>query len=334
MGLASPTDSDEPAVTFLALSDMGCEGSNYRKDVTPDTTGAKQVTDLISTMIDQQHIDSIHHIGDLAYADGAGHLWDMWLEMIQPYASRVPVMVGIGNHEYDHTTGGSGGKDPSGEVTEFGFQPNLGVGSFNNTGGECGVPISKRFAVPENGNGVFWYSYDQSLIHTVMLSSEHNITKGSKQYVWLEKDLESVDRSLTPWLVVEIHRPVYNSEIYDWSGPIVTEGLQNEVEDLFHLHQVDLVLSGHYHSYFRSCDGLFAYKCNNGGPTYVTVGTGGAPLDSNASTIIPNDYTKAFDRSNWGVGRASVYNASMLHWEFVSVGEASAVDDVWLMRDR
>jgi len=61
---------------------------------------------------------------------------------------------------------------------------------------------------------LFWlkcrYSYDQSLVHTVMLSSEHNMTIGSSQYVWLENDLAKVNRSITPWLVVEMHRPMYS----------------------------------------------------------------------------------------------------------------------------
>ena len=103
---------------------------------------AQQVTDLIASMIDNQTIGSIHFIGDLSYADGAAHVWDVWMDMIQPIASRVPVMVGVGNHEYDHSDGG--------------FQPDWGEGSFKSEGGECGVPISKRFAVPDNGNGVFW----------------------------------------------------------------------------------------------------------------------------------------------------------------------------------
>lgn len=145
--------SDVPVVTFLALSDQGYADSL--------SDGPRQVAQLISSLIDQQTVDSIHHIGDLSYANGASHIWDKWLDMIQPYASQVPYMVVNGNHEYDHTKGGGGGKDPSGELTEFGFQPDWGEKSFHSTGGECGIPISKRFAVPDNGNSVFWYVRQQ-----------------------------------------------------------------------------------------------------------------------------------------------------------------------------
>lgn len=138
----------EAAVTFLVLADQGYSESMSH--------GSQQVAQLMSSIINEQTIDSIHHIGDLCYADGTSSIWDAWLNMIQPYASQVPYMVVNGNHEYDHTMGGSGGKDPSGEVSEFGFQPDWDETSFHSTGGECGVPISKRFAVPENGNSVFW----------------------------------------------------------------------------------------------------------------------------------------------------------------------------------
>ena len=153
------TSSDKPAVTFLAVADLGCEGATYRKDAPPDPDGANQVSQLITSIINNQTVDSVHLIGDLSYADGAGHTWDVFMnDILQPYASRVPTMVAIGNHEYDHTEGGGGGKDPSGAISSSGFQPSWGLGSFNSTGGECGVPVSHRFAgIPDNGNGVFWY---------------------------------------------------------------------------------------------------------------------------------------------------------------------------------
>merc|ERR1712087_652462 len=108
--------------------------------------------------------------------------------------------------------------------------------------------------------------------------------------------------------------------------------MQDEIEDLLRIFEVDLVLSGHYNSYFRSCAGLYSYRCDNGGPTYVTVGTGGAPLDAETTSLIPNDYTAFFDKGHHGVGRASVYNTTSLHWEFVAVG-GEVTDEVWLTRE-
>mmetsp|Transcript_17410 Transcript_17410/g.37680 ORF Transcript_17410/g.37680 Transcript_17410/m.37680 type:complete len:284 (+) Transcript_17410:61-912(+) len=281
-------------------------------------------------MVDDQNqtINSIHHIGDLSYACGAGHIWDAFMDMIQPFAARVPMMVGVGNKEYDHTAGGKG-KDPSGMETEFGFQPTWGTFGTA-SGGECGVPISKRFAAPENGNGVFWYSYSQSLVHTVVLSSEHNLTIGSDQYNWFEHNLQSINRTTTPWVVVETHRPLYNSDLF-WDERSVGIAMQEEIEDLLYEHEVDLVLSGHYHSYLRTCNGLYRNSCYSGGPTHITVGTGGAPLGK--AKQIPNKWTEFHDHAHHGIGRASVFNESSLHWEFVAVG-GNVIDEVWIERTR
>ena len=56
------------------------------------------------------------------------------------------------------------------------------------------------------------YSFDYGSVHFVMMSTEHDYKKGSRQYTWLEKDLKSVDRNKTAWLVVGGHRPMYSSQ--------------------------------------------------------------------------------------------------------------------------
>jgi len=337
-GARSPS-TDEPALRFLALADQGCQGSKSfavadAKDASAENP-PQQVTQLITAIISNMTVNSIHHFGGISYADGAGHVWDEHASMIQSYASHVPVMMGIGDHEYDHTEGGEG-KDPSGLATQFGFQPAWGAGNFvSQSGGECGVPASKRFAVPDTGNGIFWYSYDQSLVHTIMLSSEHNLTAGSPQHQWFLHDLTTANRTITPWLVVEMHRPMYNSERVS-GGAAVGLGMRSEIEDLLYEYRADLVLSGHYHSYLRTCDGLYKSECDSGGPTYVTVGTGGAPLD-NTTANISNVYTEVSDHVHHGVGRVSVYNASALHWEFVAFDKEDlgrVTDSVWIKKNR
>lgn len=51
-----------------------------------------------------------------------------------------------------------------------------------------------------------WWSYDVGLIHFVGISTEHNYTIDSKQYNWLKNDLESVNRTITPWIIFGGHR--------------------------------------------------------------------------------------------------------------------------------
>lgn len=81
------------------------------------------------------------------------YIWDQWHELIEPYATVMPYMVGMGNHEQDHLSGGS--KDPSGAPGE-GWHP--WWGNFgDDSGGECGVPMYYRFHMPDNGNALWWY---------------------------------------------------------------------------------------------------------------------------------------------------------------------------------
>ena len=57
------------------------------------------------------------------------------------------------------------------------------------------------------------YSYDYGSVHFIMMSTEHDMGNGSKQYSWLEKDLQNVDRTKTPWVILAGHRPMYTSEL-------------------------------------------------------------------------------------------------------------------------
>jgi acid phosphatase type 7 len=199
-------------------------------------------------------IAMIHHVGDLSYADGTAHVWDGWMDMIQPISTSVPIMVAVGNHEYDHMSGGGSAKDPSHFVTtESGFMPVWG--NFANDSG--GVPTSKRFAMPAGdvdtnpNNGVFWYWFDYGLLRTIVLSSEHDMSEGSVQHEWFETVLRTTDRTVTPWVIVELHRPLYEGEEIN-SNYYMGVAMRYEIEDLLYDYQVDVVFAGHYHAYYRT----------------------------------------------------------------------------------
>jgi hypothetical protein len=106
-----PSNKDE-SVYLIAYGDMG---------VSPVELGAKSTMDRVKTRVTSTNVTCLLHIGDISYARGIGALWDAFMTQIQPIASRVPYMVGIGNHEYDHVTGGD--KDPSGAPGPGGFRP-------------------------------------------------------------------------------------------------------------------------------------------------------------------------------------------------------------------
>jgi Calcineurin-like phosphoesterase/Purple acid Phosphatase, N-terminal domain len=232
---------DEVEFSYLVYGDQGC----------PKDGGCGEGQKWMATMATREAgARSIHLVGDLSYAQGAAHHWDAWLDMIEDVVARVPLMIGVGNHEYDHEAGGGRRKDPSHVDTDSGFMPVWG--NFgNDSGGECGVPTAKRFTMPSTGNGVFWYSYDYGLVHTIVISSEHDLSFGSPQHVWLRDDLHKMARGITPWVVVEVHRPFYEGERY-WKDNTVGVAMRLEVEDLLFDYHVDLVVAGHYHAYHRT----------------------------------------------------------------------------------
>jgi hypothetical protein len=69
--------------------------------------------------------------------------------------------------------------------------------------------------------------------------------------VWLEADLASTQQD---WIVAYWHHPPYSKGSHDSDNPLETPSLQmrESVLPLLEAHGVDLVLSGHSHSYERS----------------------------------------------------------------------------------
>ena len=63
-----------------------------------------------------------------------------------------------------------------------------------------------------------WWSYEVGLIHFVGISTEHNYTIGSDQWLWLENDLKSVNRDVTPWIIFGGHRAMYLNSNYGGKG--------------------------------------------------------------------------------------------------------------------
>lgn len=186
--------------------------------------------------------------------------------------------------------------------------------------------------MPENGNGVYWYSFDTGLAHHAVVSSEHEFARGSPLHNWLVSDLKSVDRSKTPWVFLYIHRPLYCSVAYAgdyYRSLLFRDELEQELAD----YHVDVVFSGHYHSYERTCP-VFGDRCIESpsgkamAPVHLMVGSGGYRVDD-----------AGFYRSRWreqgflehGYGRVHIYNSTHLHFEFVSDVERRVKDETWIV---
>lgn len=179
----SPGVGRDKGVSFIAYGDIG-----------PGFDGTSTALRVTSEL---PHTDMLLHFGDISYARGQGFLWEQWHYLIEPISSRLPYLVSVGNHEYDHVSGGE--KDPSG-ADGTGFHPTWG-NYGDDSHGECSVPMYHRFYTPQNGHDLFWYSFNFGNVHVIQMSSEHDYTIGSEQYLWIEQDLKGVDRGETPFVV-------------------------------------------------------------------------------------------------------------------------------------
>ncbi|XP_061371627.1 purple acid phosphatase 15-like isoform X2 [Gastrolobium bilobum] len=139
----------------------------------------------------------------------------------------------------------------------------------------------------------YWGRFMQNLISKVpimVIEGNHEIEKQARnrkfvayssrfafpseeteQYKWLERDLASVDRSITPWLVAAWHPPWYSSYKAHYRE---AECMRVEVEDLLYSYAVDIVFNGHVHAYERS-NRVYNYNLDPCGPVYIIVGDGG-----------------------------------------------------------
>lgn len=69
------------------------------------------------------------------------------------------------------------------------------------------------------------------------------------QWLWLAEEFKRVDREKTPWLIVLMHVPIYNTnEAHFMEG----ESMRAAFESWFIHNKVDVVFAGHVHAYERS----------------------------------------------------------------------------------
>lgn len=311
--LSRPEKSTEETVKFLAFADMGIDSSPAAT-----STSIMALQDVVNGY---NHF--LLHFGDISYARGKAWTWDSFGTLIEPVASRVPYMVSVGNHEYDHLMGGE--NDPS-HAPGNGWHPiwgNMG----DDSSGECGVPTFYRFTSPQNGNGIFWYSFNYGSVHVIQMSSEHDWTRGSEQYNWIKQDLAAVNRTETPWVVVTSHRMMYTTQLKEDADYIVSEFFKAEFDDLLYENQVNLFLCGHQHSYERSCP-VYNRTCqeNFNGTVHIIVGSAGAGLEQGGFSSKLGDWSLV-QISDWGYCRV-VATQETLHVEFVLNRSGEIYDEV------
>ena len=244
---------------------------------------------LASMLLDRADVALI--VGDLSYANGDQARWDAWGDLTEPLFATQPVMMLPGNHDLEDESG----------------------------------LLAYRIRYPSPGP---CYAFRLGLATIVMVDAYAGLLDTGSQYNWLASTLETVDRRVTPWLVVALHVPLYSSNQLHHTE---TERARAVLEPLLVFAKVDLVLSGHVHAYERTHPVQRARR-KDGAPVYVTVGTGGNAEGRSGDWLIQPAWS-ASRMPVFGHGRFEAANATHARWEFRANWDAGATDAVWLEHD-
>jgi len=313
------------------------------------------------------------HPGDIAYADywlkeeiqdflpnttiaGGAAVYESILNAFYDEMTVVtvdrPYMVGPGNHEANCDNGGT-----TDHVHDITYNVSICMpGQTNFTG------YINHFRMPSSesgGLGNFWYSFDHGMVHYVQLDTETDLGHGiiapdepggaagedagpfspimNAQTNWLEKDLASVDRTKTPWIVVTGHRAWYISFQNETSD--VCLPCQDVFEPILIKYGVDLVISGHVHAYERNAP-IANYFVDPAGldnpksPWFITNGAAGH-YDGLDTLITPLPYYSVYAQdTTYGWSRVTFHNCTHLTHEFVASGNGTVIDSATLYKER
>lgn len=99
-----------------------------------------------------------------------------------------------------------------------------------------------------------YYSFDYGNVHFVCLNSTgSDRSPGSAMLTWLANDLAATTQN---WTIAYWHHPPYTKGSHDSDNPVDSVGrmfdMRENVLPILEAHGVDLILSGHSHSYERS----------------------------------------------------------------------------------
>ncbi|GJM95041.1 hypothetical protein PR202_ga11735 [Eleusine coracana subsp. coracana] len=256
-----------------------------------------QTFDSNSTLSHYEENDcgAVLFVGDLSYADNYplhdNNRWDTWARFTERSAAYQPWIWTAGNHELDYAP-------EIGEEKPF-------------------KPFTHRYPTPYRAAGStepFWYSVKIGSAHIVVLASYSAYGKYTPQWTWLHDELATrVDRTQTPWLIILMHSPWYNSNGYHYM-----EGETMRVSSS----------SGSSTPRSTSC----SRDTNADAPVYVTIGDGGNIEGIADNFTEPQPGYSAFREASFGHATLDIKNGTHAYyaWHRNHDGAKVVADGVWL----
>ena len=218
--VTSPPSGTAKATRVWVIGDSG----------TADAS-ARAVRDAFINFTGTQDPDLWIMLGDNAYNDGTDAEYQDAVFDIDMYAqllAKTVVWPTLGNHD-GHTADSASQSGPYYDIF-----------SLPRNGEAGGVPSGTEA----------YYSFDYGNIHFICLESyETDRSSSGAMMTWLQVDLQANDKE---WIIAFWHHPPYTkgSHNSDTEGNLID--MRQNALPILEQYGVDLVLSGHSHSYERS----------------------------------------------------------------------------------
>ncbi|KAL1597681.1 hypothetical protein SLS60_008167 [Paraconiothyrium brasiliense] len=344
------------------------QGDQTKRDIIPtiDPSLNHSTIDHLARTVDDYEF--IIHPGDLAYADDwfekpknildGKNAYEAILEQfytqLAPIAGRKLYMASPGNHEVAcqeipvlTLACPEGQKNFTDFMNRFGQTMPVSFASTS-ANEKAKVNANKAAALAKPP---FWYSFEYGMVHVAMIDTETDFANapdqpgGSSGYLnaspfgtanqqldWLAADLASVDRTVTPWVVVGGHRPWYTTK-----GSSPCDACQMAFEPLLYKYGVDLAIFGHVHNSqrFLPVNNSVADPAglnNPKAPVYIVAG--GAGNIEGLSSVGANYSTNVFAYADdFSYARVSFQDTNNLKVEFIRSSTGDILDSSVLFKE-
>ena len=208
--------------------------------VISDTQGNPKVNGAIAKLAWARRPNFLLHPGDLVDQGRMGDDWiDEFFASMNPLISRVPMYPVLGNHEQN---------------------------------------AKNYFDYMSLPNPEYYYQFSYGNADFFLIDSNRKVDPSSEQFKWLD---EQLGKSKATWKFVCHHHPPYSSDENDYGNLWRTNKSSRgdtrvrELVPLYEKHKVDIVWTGHIHSYERTWPLRESQAVNQDGTIYMITGGGG-----------------------------------------------------------
>ena len=223
----APTQGPAADTRIWVLGDSGTADSN-----------ARAVRDAYKTYAASDPADMVLMLGDNAYNDGTdaeyqAAVFDTYPEVLR----QLPLWSALGNHD-GHSADSSTQSGPYYDIFNLPASAEVNLPTYRD-------PITGLVSGTEA-----YYSFDYANIHFICLDSyETDRSPGGAMMTWMESDLAL---NTQPWVIAFWHHPPYTKGSHDSDSEGQLIDMRENALPVLENWGVDLVMTGHSHSYERS----------------------------------------------------------------------------------